>query len=188
MRQLFFNKAIHILLLTDGIVMLAGAMLGPIYAIFVEEIGGGLLDASFAGGIFALAAGITTLISGRYSDKIKENELIIVLGYIIMGIGFALYLIVRSIEALFLIQIVIGFGEAIYGPAFDAVYSKHLERKKSGFQWGSWEAMSYFTTATGAILGGIIVTRFGFDAVFVIMSFLCFGSALYLYFLPRCVL
>ena len=55
-------------------ILLAGAMLGPIYALFVEEIGGNLLDASFAGGMFALAAGITTFISGKYSDKIKENE------------------------------------------------------------------------------------------------------------------
>ena len=81
MKKLFFNRALRILLVTNGIILFAGAMMGPIYALFVEEIGGDLLDASLTVAIFALAAGITALISGRYADKIKENELIIVLGY-----------------------------------------------------------------------------------------------------------
>ena len=34
------NKALKILLSTNAIILLAAAMLGPIYAIFVEEIGG----------------------------------------------------------------------------------------------------------------------------------------------------
>lgn len=81
----------RILLCTNALVLMVGAMLGPIYALFVEKVGGDLMDASIAGGIFALAAGLATLASGRYSDRIKENELIVVLGYTIMGIGFLLY-------------------------------------------------------------------------------------------------
>ena len=78
MKQPLFNRALQILLSTNAMILMAGAMLAPIYALFVEKVGGDLMDASIAGGIFALAAGLTTLISGKYSDKIKENELIIV--------------------------------------------------------------------------------------------------------------
>ena len=35
-----FNKAIKILLITNGFILIAGAMLGPIYALFVKKIGG----------------------------------------------------------------------------------------------------------------------------------------------------
>lgn len=185
MTLLFFNKALRILLTTNAMILLAGAMIGPIYALFVEKVGGDLLDASFAGAIFALAAGITTLISGKYSDRIKENELIIVAGYLIMGIGFLLFIFIETVPQLLLVQILIGFGEAIYSPAFDAQYSKHLDGHKSGTQWGAWESMNYFTTAIGATLGGIIVTILGFNAIFVAMSALCTFSALYIYFLPR---
>ena len=132
MKILFFNRALRILLSTNAFILLAAAMLGPIYAIYVEEIGGDLMDASLASGLFALTAGLTTFISGKYSDKIKENELIIILGYTIMGTGFFLYNLVDSIGFLFCVQILIGFGEAIYSPAFDAVYSKHLDGHKSG--------------------------------------------------------
>ena len=34
------SKALRILLATNAFILLAGAMLGPIYALFVDEIGG----------------------------------------------------------------------------------------------------------------------------------------------------
>ena len=188
MKKLLLNKALRILLVTNALTIVAAGMLGPIYALFVKDIGGDLLDASIAVGILAFVAGVTTLISGKYSDKIKENELIIVFGYSVMGFGFLLYFWVNSVIFLFIVQAIIGLGEAIYAPAFDAVYSKHLNKNKSGSQWGAWESMSYFTHAIGAILGGILVTIFGFQSLFVVMSVLCFGSALYIYHLKRNIL
>jgi len=183
-----FNKAIRILLVTNGLTLVAGAMLGPIYALFVEEIGGSLLDASYAFGVFAFVAGIVTLISGNYADRIKENELILVAGYAIMGIGFLGYIFVNSIFLLLVVQAIIGLGEAIYGPAFDVIYSKHLDRGKAGREWGAWEAINYFTASFGAVAGGVIVTLFGFNVIFVVMGLLCFVSAIYILLLPRIVL
>ncbi|NQT50300.1 MFS transporter [Candidatus Kuenenbacteria bacterium] len=180
-----FNKALRILLTTNGMLLLAGAMLGPIYALFVEEIGGDLLDASLAGAMFAAAAGVTVLISGKYADKIKEGKTIVVIGYGLIGIGFLLLTQVHTMWTLLLVQVIIGIGEAIYSPAFDALYSRHLDKNKFGREWGAWEALMYFSTAAGAIIGGIVVTMFGFTILFVIMGVLSLLSALYIYLLPK---
>ena len=180
-----FNKPTRILLVTNATILTASAMFGPIYALFVEEIGGSLLDASYAFGLYALTAGTITFISGKYCDKIRENELIIVLGYVIVGIGFLSYTLVNTVISLFIVQILIGFGEAIYSPAFDAVYSKHLDCKKRGRGWGMWEAMNYFTMAFGAVIGGTAVYYFGFNSIFVVMSLMSFASAIYIFCLPR---
>lgn len=187
MKQLF-NKAIKILLITNAFTLIAGAMLGPIYALFVEKIGGDLMEASYAFTIFALSAGITTLVFGQYADRIKENELIVVLGYVIMGVGFLGYTLVNSMWSLLVIQVIVGLGGAIYSPAFDAIYSKHLDGHKSGREWGAWEAINYFATAFGAVAGGLLVTFFGFNTMFVIMGLLCFASAIYIFLLPRRIL
>lgn len=188
MSRLFFNRALRILITTNGIILIAGAMLGPIYALFVSKIGGDLLDASIAGGIYYLAAGLTSIIAGKLSDKIKENELIIVFGYMTMGLGFVLYMFVSNIWMIFIVQALIGFSEAIYSPPFDALYSKHLDGHKAGLQWGAYEGMTYFVASLGAFLGGIIVTNLNFNALFVLMAVLCFASGLYIYFVPRRVL
>jgi len=183
-----FNKALRILLITNSFVLLAGAMLGPIYALFVTDIGGDLLDASLTGGIFALAAGITTLIAGRYVDKNKREELIVAFGYGMIGIGFILFIFVNSIWFLFAVQILMGISEAIYAPAFDALYSKHITKKKAGREWGAWEATNYFSIAIGAVIGGFIASKFGFTPLFIAMAALCFMSALYIVHLKKRVL
>ena len=189
MRRYLFNKALRILLVTNGLILIAGAMLGPIYALFVTKIGGDLLDASIAGALFALTAGLVTILSGKLSDKVRHSELVMILGYLLMGTGFFLYQFVDSVMFLFGIQILIGLGEAIYSPAFDKLYSTHLDDNKEGTEWGAWGGMNYFTTAFGAFAGGLIVTKFGFNAIFIIMAALSYISASYLYFLsPKKVL
>lgn len=181
MQNKTFNKALKILLVTNSLILLAGAMLGPIYALFVEQIGGDLLDASIAGGLFALSAGVISLIFGHLSDKIQRSEWVIISGYALIGLGFSLYLFVDSVLFLFAVQILIGFGEAMYSPAFDKLYSLNLSEGRGGTEWGAWESMNYFTAAFGALAGGLIVTRFGFNAIFIIMAILCYVSAGYLW-------
>lgn len=176
------------MLFTNALILISGAMLGPIYALYIEDIGGDLLDASAAGAIFALVAGLTVLVMGRVTDQIKEPELIIVAGYSITGAGFLLLSFVTNVWELLAVQALMGLGEAIAMPAYDAVFSRHLDNGQEGREWGSWEATAYFSTTFGAIVGGVIATYLGFDILFVIMALLCVSSALYIYFLPRSVL
>jgi predicted MFS family arabinose efflux permease len=184
----FFNRAIKIMLWTNSTVLIAAAMFGPIYALFVKDIGGDLLDASFAYAIYALAAGLITLKSGAIADRIKENEMITVLGYVIIAAGYFGYLLVDSVLGLLIVQAIIGLGEAIYSPAWDAIYSKHLDGHRSGTSWGAWESINYFTLAFGAIAGGTLAAFFGFPAMFIAMGVLCLLSAVFIWRLPRKVL
>lgn len=181
----FPNKALRILLVSTSLILLAGAMLGPIYALFVKDLGGTVIDAGLTFGVFALAAGITTLVSGHYSDKIKNREKVVVFGYFLMGVGFFLFLAVDSIWSLFVVQGLIGIGEAIYAPAFDALYSKNLDKDKEASGWAAWEASYYFATAIGAPVGGFLVYYFGFGPLFVIMGLLCFMAGVLLHFLKK---
>ncbi|MCA9358359.1 MFS transporter [Candidatus Kaiserbacteria bacterium] len=184
----YLNRSLRILLATNALILMSAAMLGPIQALFVTEIGGDLLDASFAAATFAVVAGITTLLIGRWTDRVKENELIIVAGYTLIGIAFFLFLTVETVADLLFVQILLGLGEAIYSPAFDAVYTRHLTDGKTGSGWGAWEAMNYFMITAGATVGGFIASRYGFDPLFIIMGTLSISAAAYIYFLPRRVL
>lgn len=182
------NTALRILLITNGLVVFSAAMLGPIYALFVRDIGGDILDTGLAASVFTATAGIVVFLSGKFSDRIRENELIVAVGYVIMGTGFLLYTQVDSVAQLLLVQVFIGLGEALYSPSFDALYSKHLDPKRSGAQWGTWESMNYFSVAFGALAGSTVASLFGFQTLFVVMACSAYVSALYIYFLPRRVL
>ena len=181
-----FKRQTNILLWTNALVVVASGMLAPIYALYVKRIGGDLMDASITATMFFLSAGITSVLSGKLIDKIKEDEWIIVVGYLLMGLGYILYMLIKTPGQLFFVQILMGFSEALYYPALDTLYSKYIDNKeRAGITWGSYEGMYYFTTAVGALLGGLVAHLFGFNYIFVIMSIFCFISAGYIAFLPR---
>ncbi len=182
------RKALRILLLTNGTVLFSGAMFGPVYAIFVEKVGGDILDAGIGATVYALVAAIAVLIFGKYSDRIKQNELLVAAGYVLIAIGYFLYLSVDTVAMMLVCQCIIGLGEAVYSPSFDAIYSKHLKQENAGTSWAMWEAMNYFTWAGGAFVGGVVASYFGFKSVFVMMAVLALWSAWYIYRLPRQVL
>jgi MFS family permease len=179
------NKSLLILLSSNGLVLLSSALIGPIYAFLVEDIGGSILDAGFSFSAFAIAAAIITLISGKLSDRIKEEEYILMTGYFIMGLGFFSLVFVNSIFALALSQVVIGIGEALYSAPFDGIFSKHLDKGSFGSEWGMWEAMNYITLAIGAISGSFLVTNFGFNFLFITMSLLCLFAMIIILLSPR---
>ncbi|MBU0707092.1 MFS transporter [Patescibacteria group bacterium] len=179
------KKALKLLLLFDTMVMFSTAMLTPIYAVFVEEIGGDILSASQSWAIFTLVAGVVIFLMGKMEDKVKEQELAISLGYFIIGVGYLGYLMVSSVLSLFIVQIIIGLGFAISSPAFSASFTRHLETGKYASQWGSWESTDYIVTALGALAGGVVATIYGFTSLFVIMAIFCFVSAIIIYLLPR---
>ena len=180
-----FKKATKILLFTNWLVLIAVAMIAPIYAIFVKDIWWDLMDASIAWWIFALSAWITSLISWKITDNLKIKTNVIVFWYIFMGIWFFLYTIVDSIMFLFLVQVLIWFWEAIYSPSFDALYWNNLNKKQRWLEWGAWESMNYFTIAIWAFMWGLMVTYIWFNSIFILMGILCMWSWLYLYIISK---
>lgn len=131
---------------------------------------------------------VITFASGKFSDTAKESELIMVAGYVLISVGFFGYIFVNSVWTLAIAQMIVGAGQALYAPVFDALYSSNLDDGSYGSEWGAWETMSYIVYAVCAILGGLIVSWYGFTPLFISMGTLSLGSALYIYLLPREVL
>lgn len=180
-----FNKALRLMLVNNGIILFVAGLLTPLYAIYVEEIGGKLIDASIAASVLPFAAAITVAISGYVADKTDEDVMIMVVGCIFITLGFFLYLFTHSMTLVIINQALIGIGEAIYAPAFDSVYSMHLNKKKAGRQWGAWEAMRYITLSASALVGGFVVVRFGFRTLFFVMTLASLLNMIYLFLYGR---
>ncbi|MBT3324442.1 MFS transporter [archaeon] len=163
------NRNIKILLVASSFFMLAGGLFGPIYAIFVEEIGGDLLTAGAAYSIFAITAGVIIYFISKWEDKIKYKKELLIGSYALSCIGFLGYLFIQSPIHLFLVQIVFGIGDAIGTPLFDGLYSKNIDEGKDVSEWGAWESLNYIFQGIAALVGGYIALKYGFRPLFVIM-------------------
>lgn len=157
------NALRKILLLSDAFFLLAGGLLGPIYALYVQKIGGDLLDASSSFALFMVTAGVVVFLLGLWEDKARHQKKFVIGGYGIAMIGSAGYLLVTSTFGLLVVQVILGFAVAMKDPAYDALFSgsqKHL-----ALAWGEWEAVDYFALGIGAFVGGLIATQFGFTVL-----------------------
>ncbi|MGB3945839.1 MAG: MFS transporter [Candidatus Saccharimonadales bacterium] len=180
--MIHITKALKILLVADSFVLVSGAMIIPFYATYVSKIGGDILEAGFAAGMFAVSAGIMTLFAGRISDRFDRKERIVAASYFVIAIGFLLYILVDSLLGLVAVQVLIGLAQASYTPAFDALYTKHLgDRKKASTAWSLWESINYFSLAIGALVGATLLHFTSFNVLFIVMSALCISSSVYLF-------
>lgn len=91
--------------------------------------------------------------------------------YFLYFIGFVSYIFVQSVAQLFLVQIFFGISFAIAIPAFDAFYSRSLDRGRESSEWVVWESGSRIIAAAAAFAGGYIASVFGFRQLFIFMSF-----------------
>src|SRR3989344_5286078 len=113
----------RLLLVTDAFYMLAGAVIAPIYALFVKDIGGDLLDASLTFTVYMITAGVVVLLLGLWEDKVKHQTKFVIGGYGVGVIGYLGYLFVDSAGSLFIVQGILGLSAALKDPAYDALFS-----------------------------------------------------------------
>lgn len=180
------NRALRILLLTEFLALLSIGLLGPLYAVFAEKIGGDILEITGAYALFLISAGILQLFLSKLVDILKEKEFILAAGYFLIAAGQLGYLWVDAPAKLFLIQIILGIALGLLDPSLDFLYSVHLDPGRGGFEWGVYEGLTKIAGGLGAILGGVIVTLAGgFSALFISMAALSFLSGIIILAVPR---
>jgi MFS family permease len=163
------HKILKILIMSSIFYNLTAGMLGPIYAIFAQEIGSGIVVASSAIAIYTAVVGTMILIFGRFEDRLDKRKVFIA-GRAINVVGIAGYLFVSSPVDLFIVQGILGVAIAMMNPTFEALYSRGLRKGHEAFEWSVWEGSINLVLAGAALTGGFIAAVFGFKTLFMFMT------------------
>jgi MFS family permease len=177
------QKELKILLLSSVFVNLAAGLFGPLYAVFVEEIGGSLSTAGFAYSIFAVITGVLIFFISKWEDHVEHVEKLIVVGRILGFVGYFAYIFVDNPVKLYLVQLIFGISAAVDYPAITSFYSKHLDKGKYASEWGAWGSAVWIVSGLSALVGGFMAEIYGFKLLFILMSvfsFLSFVASLFL--------
>lgn len=178
------HKILKTLITSSIFYNFAAGMLGPIYAIFVQEIGGSIIDASSAIAIYTAVIGVLILLFGRFEDKLDKKKVFIA-GRAINVVGIAGYIFVSSPVDLFIVQGILGIAIAMMNPTFEALYSRGLRKGHEAFEWSIWEGSINIMFAIAAITGGLVASIFGFKTLFVFMTIMAFVSFVVATFVTR---
>ncbi len=170
------NKSLKILFIYNGIFVFAASLFGPLYAVYVGLLDKNILSVSITWSAFLIATIIFTLIISKIGDRLKEKEYLLLAGFLVRAITWFLFIFTTNVYYLIFLQILLGFGEALGTPAFDAIFAEHLDGGRHIKEYSDWKLISNIATSVGTLIGGLIVIEFGFQWLFISMSLLAIVS------------
>jgi hypothetical protein len=150
----------------------------PIYAVFVQHIGGSILDVGWAMGLFLITQGVFTMLVHRAKWSPRMRIFLMILGWAVWLGGIVFYLLISNIITLFIAQVLTAIGDAIADPVFDEELAEHTDKGLREYEWGIWEGSKAFIDGIAAIFGAFVAATFGFRVLIYVMIFTATGSFL----------
>ena len=164
------NNKERIILYSSDMWYFAAGMLGPLFAVFAEKVGGDVFDISWAYATYLIVTGVLIIVVGKISDIFNNKEKLLVLGYFLNTIFTFSYLFVSTPIHLFIVEAGLGLASALAWPTGDALYAKCEDENKDGYEWGLFTGGEFIVGGLGLIVGGLIVSHFSFKFLFIVMG------------------
>lgn len=169
------NKIVRILIYSDFLLISAFGFLSPIFAIFITQqlVGGSIQVAGFATTAYWLVKSVVQIPAARYIDARRgerDDFWLLIAGSVLTTVIPFLYLIARYPWHIYALQSVLGIGAAISFPGWFAIFTRHVDKFKEGFEWSLHSVAIGLGISGTAALGGVLAERFGFGLVFVLVG------------------
>jgi len=105
-------------------------------------------------------------IMGAVSDRLGKRKPLIQLGLIVMAFATIAFVVAARFLDLLILRAIQGVGVALTVPASLALMATASEKQSRGGSMGVYSTMRMAGFATGPLIGGFLLDRFGFNAAF----------------------
>lgn len=193
LRKLKVNRVIRYLIAADLLLWGGWGLVGPIFAVFVlEKVQGASLVVIGAGTtIYWVVKSMMQIPVALYLDRHegeKDDLLTLIASFIFAGFTAMAFTLVHSVPAFFFVAFLQGVSFGLYVPAWSALFSRHLDKDHYSLDWSLDSTALGIGTGITALLGGVLGTWLGFNAVFIAVSIFSFLSAVLLISVPDLIL
>lgn len=183
------NKTIKLLMFSDLFIMTSFGLIDPILAIFYKEnlIGGSIFAAGIASAIFLVTKSITQLPFSKYVDKFSYKKKVnwLITGSIIIAIVPFIYIFAKSMNIIFIAQLIHGIGTGLAYPTWLGLWSTNLDKKHESYEWTLYSTTIGFGAALTAAVGAAIAEFIGFNYTFLLVAIISITGCLLLFRLKK---
>ena len=183
------NQVILVIIIAEFIFITGFGFLPPLFAVFVTSniVGGSIAVVGFALTIYWVTKSIVQLFVARYIDR-NHGEIddfhFFLAGGLLNAVLVTLYYFAQTPFHIYALHFLIGIGDALWVPPFYAIFTRHIDKEKEGFEWSLYSSFSIGAgSALGAAVGGILGTIVGFRAVFPFVGVMTLIATILLFFL-----
>ncbi len=188
------NQVILIIVMAYFVLTAAAGFLPTIFAIFIttQIAGATVASVGFAITIYWVTKSVLQLFVARFIDR-NHGEIddfyFMIAGGLLNAILISLYYFATTTTDVYILQFFIGIADAMVIPPFYAIFTRHIDKGREGFEWALFSSFSIGAgSALGGILGGALATLIGFRAVFPMVGILTLVATIMLIFLKPYIL
>jgi hypothetical protein len=164
------SNGARVLLIGSGIWYLGEGLLGPLIAFFTQNIGGSVLDLSWAVATYLVIYGLLSILFGKISDTKLDKAKLMVWGYALNALFTFGYLLVTDSTTLLIVQAGLGLAAAMATPTWDALFDEFTDSSVDGTSWGIASGMESIITGFTLVVGALVVTYASFKILFLAMG------------------
>lgn len=185
-KKIGVNKIVQALTVSDILILSGLGLIAPIFAVFItDQIQGGDLRAvGLSSTIYLLAKSGFQVPLAQVVDRIKgerDDFWMMVAGSLIISLTPLLYIFIKTVPQLFLVQAIYGLGGALSYPPWLAIFTRHVDKEKTGWEWSVYYTSIDLSGALAAGLGGLLAEKLGFKPLFLLVSLVSFLGSFWLF-------
>jgi len=167
------NKIIKYLIYSDLVFYTGWGLISPIFAIFIIDniIGGSALVVGIAAAVNLIIRSLLRVPFGICADKSQRKA------YYFMFFGLLIatliplgYIISRNPWHVYILQGVLGAALAMSTAGWTGIFAKYMDKGKESTEWGIDAVAVGVGPGIAGALGGLAVTYFSFNLVFVAVA------------------
>ncbi len=164
------------MLVLSDFFMLAGiGFLGPILPIFIATgiEGGSVKTAGFATAIY-MVMWILQIPIGWFIDRHdgdRDDFIFLIVGAFITTAALFLFTVAEYPWHIYAIQALAGLGRAVDLPAWYSLFTRGIDKKREGLEWGVENVTVALAVGTVGALSGLITEAYGFRTLFLVAGF-----------------
>ncbi len=185
------NLVIQSLIFASFLFEVGFGLFFPVFAVFITQQveGGDIAVAGYAAGIYWILKSILQIPVGKFLDR-KKGEIddywALFAGHFLMGLSVLLYVFVQTTWHLYFLQALLAVGGALAVPSWYAMFLRHVDKRREGYEWSINSSLSYGLGTGGAgAIGGFLAEQYGFHFLFIAGAIFIWMSLLVLITLRR---
>lgn len=149
--------------------MFGWALLSPLYALYVAELGGDAQTAAWAWSFYTLLGGVLIIAFGWVEDRITQKERILCVGYILQMLGTVLLFMANDLNLMIAGYAVYAVGTGFVAPVWKQVFTRVEVRGHEATEWGIFHGGNMLLISGAAAIGGAIYGVAGFKGILALM-------------------
>ena len=183
------NRIIKHMVVSDLLFTGSWSFIQPIFAIFVvKDIAGAtIITAGMVAGLYWLVKSFIQLPVANFLDRdeSERDDFYALVGAIsLAAISAFSFVLVDKIWELLMVQVMYALAMGVYIPAWNGLFSHHLDSKRYSFDWSLDSTAIGFTAFITSLSGGILAELIGFRFVFFLVGIFSLAGAMVLYLAP----